>query len=125
MSSKSDDLFPPDAGYIYAMINPAWPGLVKLGLAGSVKRRFFSYQTGDPHRAYRMIGWSDVLTDIRDVERAVHESFKGQRIGDGEWFRITDSQALTAINRLRRAPMSLVCQMPADAPFGWYEDDGE
>lgn len=25
------DQFPPVLGYVYAVVNPAWPGLVKIG----------------------------------------------------------------------------------------------
>lgn len=108
MSSKPENVFPPEVGYVYALVNPAWPDVVKIGYAGSPKRRFFSYQTGDPYRAYRMIGWSDVVLDSRAAETAVHARFADRRVeGSREWFRITPEQAIAALNTLRREPMDV------------------
>ncbi len=123
-SVEPSAVFPPDAGYVYALVNPVWPGMVKLGLAGSVKRRFFSYLTGDPFRAYRMLAWSDVLVDTREAERAIHARFEERRVpGSKEWFRITESQAIAALNALRKQPMASAQCMPFDAADDWYTDD--
>lgn len=117
--------FPPDAGYIYALVNPVWPGVVKIGMAGSVKRRFFSYQTGDPYRAYRVVGWSDVMLNVRTAEIAAHKYFAAHLVpGSREWFQITEAQAVTLLNKMRAAPMVTGTVMPTDdAPDGWYEEE--
>lgn len=124
-----ETLFPPDVGYVYALTNPVWPNAVKLGLAGSVKRRWFSYQTGDPYRAYRMLGWSDAILNPRDAEKLLHERFAAQRIDDSrEWFRISEADALAALNLFRKQPLG--APMPAqitaeEIPGDWYDDDAE
>jgi hypothetical protein len=111
------DMFPPDAGYLYALVNPVWPGVVKIGFAGSVKRRFFSYLTGDPYRAYRLLGWSDAMLDARRAEKQAHDALAASRMdGSREWFRVSESAALAQINRFRAKPLS--------APVGVCPTDG-
>ena len=126
LNGDNDVSFPPVVGYVYAVVNPAWSGIVKIGSTNSVKSRLNGYQTYDPYRAYRMIGWSDVVLDSFKAERALHAQFRGQLIaGSREWFRITEAQALVALNRLRRVPMASAVLNPfQDEPDGWYDDDG-
>jgi hypothetical protein len=84
-------------GYVYAMINPAFPGWVKVGKAVSMSDRENSYQTGDPHRGYKMIG-GVYSEDNTDLERRAHihlEHSSEER--KGEWFKINEVHALNII----------------------------
>lgn len=74
-------------GYVYAMTNPAWPGLVKIGSAANTRERLSTFNTGDPHRAFSMqchVASNDRLF----AERTVHVSLAKYRLPGGEWFQI-------------------------------------
>lgn len=49
-------------GYVYPAINPAFPGLVKIGHCGNLKQRQGQYNTYDPYRRYVIIGWVRLLS---------------------------------------------------------------
>lgn len=123
-SATRGEVFPPVFGYVYAVTNPIWPGLVKIGQTFSLKRRWGAYQTSDPYRAYRMLGWSDLLADPWKHEKALHERLESVRVPTSrEWFRITDATALALINGLRKQPMAVAPAMPAeDSGTEWSEE---
>lgn len=74
------------AGWVYAVSNPAWPGYVKIGSALDIDKRLTSYQTGCPHRAYRLEA-SAYVADRVSTERELMEMFKADR-HQHEWFRL-------------------------------------
>lgn len=84
-------------GYVYVMINPAFPGWVKVGSAVSMSDRENSYQTGDPHRQYTMVG--GVYTEDRlTLERACHKHCSSSATATkGEWFKLNEVHALNII----------------------------
>lgn len=87
--------FPPPVGYVYALINAAWPGLVKIGQSGDLRARFNNYQTGDPHRAYMLVGYSKAFVDVKKLETAVHQHFGDFRVmARSEWFRVPVDDAV-------------------------------
>jgi hypothetical protein len=95
----SDDTgLPAAVGRLYAMVNPAWPALVKIGSSGDLVKRLGWYQTGAPYRDYEMIAFSGVFQDVKQAERELHETFAAYRVDPSrEWFRITRQQAIAAV----------------------------
>lgn len=81
--------FPPEVGYVYAMINEAFPGMVKIGKTGNVRNRFSNYDTGDPLRGYTLIAHTDPTVGVGELETWVHEHYGEHRVAPkSEWFRL-------------------------------------
>ncbi len=123
---NEDTGLPDAAGRVYAMINPAWPGLVKIGCATDLASRLKTYQTGTPYRDYKIIAWSHIFETVRRVEYAIHLSLAAYKIEQSrEWFRITPAQAKTALRAAqtlspidKKARKSVALEpVPADDPF--------
>ena len=96
----NDSGLPVMAGRLYAMVNPAWPGIVKVGLSANLPGRLTNYQTGSPYRDYEMIAFSGLYLDARQAERDVHTAFDACRVeGSREWFKVTREQAIAAIGK--------------------------
>jgi hypothetical protein len=74
-------------GYVYIMINPAWPDYVKIGGAVDLGDRLMGYHTYSPHRDYELVAWG-YHSDWRRAEAALHEAFKAAR-AKGEWFKLS------------------------------------
>lgn len=75
-------------GYVYAIVNPAWPEWVKIGMAIDVDDRCSSYQTSSPFRDYEVL-YSGYVEDRRKAERACHK--KAEKVSEdrqGEWFKL-------------------------------------
>lgn len=78
-------------GYVYAIINPAWPEWVKIGMAIDAEDRCGGYQTSSPFRDYEILH-SCYVKDRRKAEKACHdraEEVAGER--SGEWFKVGHS----------------------------------
>lgn len=89
---------PPAAGRVYAIINPAWPKLVKIGCATDLAFRLKTYQTGTPYRDYKVIAWSHIFENVRRVEYAIHQSLAAYKIeASREWFEISHGKAHEAV----------------------------
>lgn len=74
-------------GLVYLITNPAWPEYAKIGISLNLTKRLSSYQTSDPHRAYKLCGYEFVL-DRRQVERDVIGKLNVDSSG-GEWVKAT------------------------------------
>jgi len=75
-------------GYVYAIINPAFEGWVKVGQSHEPDRRLESYKTGDPYRNYQK-PYEKKFSDRKVAENMAHEALK--KITDewnGEWFKL-------------------------------------
>ena len=75
-------------GYVYAIVNPAWPEWVKIGMAIDAEDRCSGYQTSSPFRDYEIL-YSCYVKDRRKAERACHdqaETVASER--SGEWFKV-------------------------------------
>lgn len=85
-------------GYVYCIVNPAWPEWVKIGRALDPYDRLSSYQTGSPHRDYRLIHYV-YFADRYSAERTAHDSLDGlSERHVGEWFMVEPEKAVTVIN---------------------------
>lgn len=97
-SINEDSGLPEAAGRVYALVNPAWPGLIKIGSSTDIGLRLRTYQTGSPYRDYKIIAWSSVFAAVKRVESAVHRSLALYKVdGSREWFRISPVQAIAAL----------------------------
>jgi hypothetical protein len=88
------------SGFIYLLVNPAFPEWVKVGKTIDTKRRLRNYQTGDPFRLYRLVKvWP---TPDRHRDEALAELYLewGAVDQQGEWFRTTAEQAIRLLDPL-------------------------
>jgi hypothetical protein len=74
-------------GYIYAVVNRAWPGYVKIGYATDCQKRLSQYQTGSPFKDYRMDS-QVYVSDKRKAEAFLHQHFDLHCATDNEWFKV-------------------------------------
>jgi hypothetical protein len=75
-------------GFVYAIVNPAWPNYVKIGSAIDVYDRLNSYQTSSPFRDYRLIGYF-FCQDRLKKEHQIHSIFNFHR--NGEWCEVSEA----------------------------------
>ena len=66
--------------WVYVISNESYPGEYKVGIATNWKSRLNSYQTSDPHRAYKM-EFKISTPDYKKIEDAVHDHFPNKH----EW----------------------------------------
>ena len=85
---SEDDLDDDPWGFVYLMINPKFPGWVKIGKTQDYNSRLSTYQTGDPYRAYDMKQRTEVENrQTAELEYHSHfESISEER--SYEWFKI-------------------------------------
>ena len=89
------------SGHIYAFVNDAWPGWVKIGMSANWEKRLDSYQTSSPHRDYTMLEVSGRVENRHQAETRAHiiaEEKASER--SGEWFRITHRDAKETLKRI-------------------------
>lgn len=86
-------------GFLYVIVNPAWPDYVKIGRAFDPESRCRQYQTGTPHRDYKVVH-EVYFHDCHWAEREMHARLDPARVG-GEWFFMSPQQAVHSINKLR------------------------
>ena len=83
-------------GEVYAISNPAWEGWIKIGMAVEAEDRLKGYQTGDPHRSYKL-EFSKGFDDRRKAEAKAHTIAKNSFIKSGEWFKMSVQDAINVI----------------------------
>jgi len=75
-------------GYLYIIVNDAYPGWVKVGTTTNLTERLHVYQTGDPFRSYKIV-YSLHHPEFRDAEKRIKETMKHFALEiKGEWYRI-------------------------------------
>ena len=81
-------------GEVYAVVNPAWEGWVKIGKASFADDRLNGYQTSSPHRDYSIL--ARISTDNRhEKELVMHRIFEDNaEARRGEWFKIPEADAV-------------------------------
>ena len=85
-------------GQVYIIINPAFPGWCKVGMAVDAEDRLKQYQTSSPYRDYELIATYDT-SDRRKAEKFAHDLLEKRHARRGEWFYIQHPVA-TAILEL-------------------------
>jgi len=79
---------PLKSGYLYIIINEAFPGWIKVGTTADLTTRLHTYQTGDPLRRYRIV-YSLHHPEFREAEKRIKETMKPFALEiKGEWYRI-------------------------------------
>jgi hypothetical protein len=86
-------------GFVYVIGHPRLLG-VKIGRAFDPESRLRSYQTGCPHREYKLHFVSKYSSDCVALERQVHKALDTRRM-DGEWFNVYVEEAIRAINAVQ------------------------
>ena len=92
-------------GYVYAIRNPAWPDWVKIGKAVDAEDRLRSYHTGSPMRDYKLIH-AVFFEDRNEAERKAHLLAASKTMhpwnknDNGEWFKLTEEQAMEVLREL-------------------------
>lgn len=89
-------------GFVYVIEHPAFAGYVKIGRAFDPESRLVSYQTGCPHRGYRLYA-SVYFEDCHFAEQEIHARLEREHRDGclGEWFKISPFLARHNINKLR------------------------
>jgi len=85
-------------GQVYVLVNPAFPGWCKIGMAVDAEDRLKQFQTGSPYRDYELIATYDT-SDRRKAEKFAHDLLEKRHERRGEWFYIQHPVA-TAILEL-------------------------
>ncbi len=86
-------------GYVYAIRNAAWPEWIKIGKAIDAEDRLNGYQTSSPMRDYELIH-AVYFDDRNKAERDAHKVAERKGDRQGEWFKITEEQALEVLREL-------------------------
>ena len=86
-------------GDVYAIVNPAWEGWVKIGKASFADDRLNTYQTSSPYRDYTIL--ARIHVDNRHKKELVmHRIFEDNaEARRGEWFKITTDKAVDLFNK--------------------------
>ena len=87
-----------EEGILYLICNNAWPGYYKIGITTDIDNRLSVYQTGDPHRGYKIRHYEFVL-NRKLAEKQVLAAYKVD-LSSGEWLK--DIDAMDMINQLRK-----------------------
>jgi hypothetical protein len=76
------------SGYLYIIINEAFPGWVKVGTTMDLTSRLHTYQTGDPFRRYKVV-FSLQHPEYREAEKRIKETMKHFALSiKGEWYEV-------------------------------------
>lgn len=94
-------------GYVYIIYNPAWDGWYKIGKANDLEKRLRNYQTGDPHRAYK-ICYEMKFDDCMAAENAVKDLSQNddKLIRKNEWIMGSFDRIRNIINEVKREEVS-------------------
>ncbi|MDC3235662.1 GIY-YIG nuclease family protein [Candidatus Poseidoniaceae archaeon] len=93
------------SGFLYFIENPSFPGWIKVG-RGSTVTRYEAYNTGDPHRGYRLIAETPVSGNLGELERELHILISQSATARGvssassrlsEWFEIPVDVAVSIL----------------------------
>lgn len=80
-------------GDVYIIINPAWEGWLKVGMALDAQDRLKSYQTSSPLRDYKL-KYKKYFKDRKKAEHTAHDLLDKESLDrNGEWFKITQIKA--------------------------------
>jgi hypothetical protein len=86
-------------GYVYAIVNPAWPDWIKIGMAIDADDRLNGYQTSSPMRDYALV-YSVFSNNRSKDERKAHKLAGKIAERRGEWFKIPQDKAIKILKEL-------------------------
>jgi hypothetical protein len=88
-------------GHVYVMINPAWKGWVKVGMAVDPEDRCSTFQTSSPYRDYK-IYFSKKFKNKSQAEQLAHNLLKKESTENyKEWFKLPKTKAVNMIKGLK------------------------
>lgn len=79
-------------GIVYFIENPAWPGLIKVGMTIDLDKRLSSYQTYSPYRDFKVKHYEFVLN--RKYSESLLLSSALVEPQEGEWVKVVDALKL-------------------------------
>lgn len=86
------------SGYLYIVINEAFPQWVKVGITTNLKDRLHLYQTCDPYRGYKLV-YSLHHPQYKEAEKKIKETIVPFALEiRGEWYRIDLSMAKSRLD---------------------------
>tara|TARA_R110000787_G_C13416034_1_gene444518 strand:+ start:431 stop:1060 length:630 start_codon:yes stop_codon:yes gene_type:complete len=90
-------------GVVYVLTNPAWPKECKVGHTRHLDKRLSSFNTGSPHRDYKIEGYEH-FAERAVVEKYVHNLLEKEGIErkEGEWFVCTPEYVLEKLKVLTK-----------------------
>lgn len=86
-------------GYVYAIVNPAWPDWIKIGMAIDSEDRLNGYQTSSPMRDYALV-YSVFSNNRSKDERKAHKLAEKIAERRGEWFNIPQDKAIDILKEI-------------------------
>ena len=94
-------------GFIYIIYNPAFDGWYKIGRTDDGANRLRTYQTADPHRAYKVC-YEVEFYDCREAENAVKAMLQDDDkvIIKNEWVMGSFDRIRNMINEVKREEVS-------------------
>ena len=94
-------------GFVYIIYNPAWDGWYKIGKADNLELRLRQYQTGDPHRAYKVC-YEVEFENCREAENTVKAMLQDDDkvILKNEWAMTSFDRIRNTINEVKREEVS-------------------
>ena len=95
--------FGDEPGLVYAITNLAWKGWVKVGKTGSITGRKSNYQTGDPHRKYK-VRYTRFFSKCGFAEKQAHAELSKSPLviaSKNEWFQTSIAEVERVINLIR------------------------
>lgn len=84
---------------MYVITNRAWPRHVKIGCTGDLQKRLSQFNTGSPHRDYK-VAYFGTFPDKRCTEFRAHVIWARRR-GGGEWFLASVREAVELLESLQ------------------------
>jgi hypothetical protein len=86
-------------GWVYVMVAPEHPDIVKIGRTDQPKKRLQGINCGHPFSAIKYAG-KRMFDNCVEAEKAMHGLFSEARIPGGEWFKVPPKEALAALREL-------------------------
>ena len=112
INKKVYDLYDkPKEGDVYVIVNKAWDGWVKIGMAVDAEDRLNSYQTSSPLRDYVLLH-KVFFNDRRTAEAEAHllaDTVAEER--RGEWFKMSSYDAVKVLSKVDSQQIDVVKKM--------------
>lgn len=92
-----------NVGHVYVMLNPAMPGIVKIGRTReqAKARARQLYSTGVPKEF--VVLWQELVHDSDEVEKEIHARFKSSRLNPRrEFFKVEPQEAIRTLMEVAR-----------------------
>ncbi len=107
-----------NAGYVYILINAAFPEFIKIGLTTlGPKERAKQLSTGTGIPAPYAVAWKMHVSDCRVVEQSAHAKLATHRVRNNrEFFRLSVEDAIEVISTIA-VPYKSPSPVPPPAPI--------